>query len=145
MPKKQAVPKVPTKRQARPKVQEPEPVPEIENLELSSDETEPIPEPPKLQRELTRRNAKKSVVADEEPAEHDEEPAEEEEPEPAPRKRGVAKAKGKKEPSLWLTVLKENGFMCKGGEFKPTPKKGTDDYKKVRAIFDERKAALESK
>jgi hypothetical protein len=42
---------------------------------------------------------------------------------------------------LWLTVLKENGFMVTGS-FKPTPKKGSDDYNRVRKIFDERKSIM---
>ena len=71
--------------------------------------------------------------------------------EPLPPKRGKAKPKPKpkqlpapktRQPSLWMAVLKENGFMVKGGEFKPTPKKGSPEYEKVRKIFDERKAAL---
>ena len=47
-----------------------------------------------------------------------------------------------KEPSLWLVTLREHGFMIKGGAFKPTPKKGSDDYNAVRAAFDAKKAAL---
>lgn len=66
----------------------------------------------------------------------------------APPKRATkkeAKPKKTRGPSLWMTVLKENGFMVKGGEFKPTPKKGSADYEKVKKIFDERKEASKSK
>lgn len=43
-------------------------------------------------------------------------------------------------PSLWLTCLRQCGYMNKGsGEFKPNPKKGTAEYDKVKKIFDEMK------
>ena len=59
----------------------------------------------------------------------------------AKKGRPAKKNAAPRAPSLWLTVLKENGFMVKGS-FKPTPKKGSDDYNRVRKLFDERKAAL---
>lgn len=66
-----------------------------------------------------------------------------EEPVKAPVKSRVKKEK--KPLSLWMQTLQENGFMCKGGQFKPTPKKGTPEYIAVRAAFDAKKAALSSK
>lgn len=54
-----------------------------------------------------------------------------------------AAAKPKRPLSLWMRTLQENGYMCKGAAFKPTPKKGSPEYEKVRAAFDAKKNAGE--
>lgn len=53
--------------------------------------------------------------------------------------------KVKKPPGLWIVTLQENGYMKKGDAFKPCPKKETEEYKKLREIFDEKKIALAKK
>ena len=141
MPKKVAItPAIIQKRKVAAKkkpIQEPEPELNNEDLVESESETdkelEPIPEKPKLIRQKAQKPVEVEAEQDED---EDDEPA-------VPQHRGRPKATKKepKAPSLWLTVLKENGFMCKGGSFKPTPKKGTPEYEAVRKIFDERKAA----
>lgn len=123
-----------------------EPEPELPDIVESGSETDqeleqvvvPVAKP-------KRKPAAKKVVLVEPEVEADAEPAEndvEEKAEPAARGRPRASKKVQREPSLWLSVLKENGFMLKGGSFKPTPKKGSAEYIAVRKIFDERKAAL---
>ncbi|MGV8131491.1 MAG: hypothetical protein ACP5N7_05330 [Candidatus Pacearchaeota archaeon] len=52
------------------------------------------------------------------------------------------KKKEKKPVGLWITTLKENGYLLKGSEFKAPPKKDTPEYKKIREIFDEKKIQL---
>ncbi len=149
MPKKTASvePKVQKRKPAMKKKPIEEPLPDIVSETESGSETDqefeeaalPVEKP-----KLIRQKAKKSipVEAEAEPQEREVEDESEEKAEPAPRGRPKATKKAApKAPSLWLTVLKENGFMCKGGAFKPTPKKGTPDYEAVRKIFDERKAA----
>lgn len=90
-----------------------------------------------------KRAAKKKVVIQQpEPVElsnsEDESAGEEEE---APKARGRPRApKEPKAPTLWLTCLREHGYMLKGAGFKPTPKKGTPEYEAVRKTFDARKA-----
>lgn len=54
-----------------------------------------------------------------------------------PKKSTVQKQK--RAPSLWMQCLQEHGYMVKGGSFKPTPKKGSPEYTKIRAVFDQRK------
>ena len=38
---------------------------------------------------------------------------------------------------LWNSILKENGYMAK--PFKPMPKKGTEEYIIIRAIYDNKR------
>lgn len=38
---------------------------------------------------------------------------------------------------LWNSILKENGYLNK--PFKPMPKKGSEEYIKIRAIYDEKR------
>ncbi len=89
-----------------------------------------------------RAALKKAVAKQPEPVElsnsESESAGEEEE---APKARGRPKApKEPRAPSLWLTCLREHGYMMKGAGFKPTPKKGTPEYEAVRKTFDARKA-----
>jgi len=100
----------------------------------------------------TKRGSVKTKLPDPEPV--DVEPVEtssdsgsEEEVEVAPKKKTKTKVAvkpkvEKRPPSLWMSVLQKNGFMVKGSAFKPTPKKGSNDYVMVRAMFDEEKAKL---
>lgn len=147
MPKKAALVEPKVQKRAAPKKKKPieEPLPDIVSDAETGSETDQEFEEAVLPQEkpkLIRQKAKKQVEVEAEPEDREVEDESEEKAEPAPRGRPkVTKKAAPKAPSLWLTVLKENGFMCKGGAFKPTPKKGTPDYEAVRKIFDERKAA----
>lgn len=79
---------------------------------------------------------KKIEVLDEQSAEEDDQPKE-----PAIPRGRPAKVKKPRAKSLWMTVLQENGFLVKGSSSK-MPTKDSEDYKKVRALYDARKAAL---
>lgn len=51
----------------------------------------------------------------------------------APKKKGT----GAQKLALWREAAKKNGFMIKGAGFKKMPKKGTDDYNKIRATYEQ--------
>ena len=40
---------------------------------------------------------------------------------------------------LWVKACKQHGYMVKGVGFRPVPKKGTPEYKKIHATFLELK------
>lgn len=94
---------------------------------------------------LRREPAKpKIVVPEPEPEVESDVSAESEQEEEVEQPKQPVKSKVKKEKkplSLWMQTLQANGYMCKGGAFKPTPKKGTPEYATVRAAFDAAKAA----
>ena len=56
---------------------------------------------------------------------------------PSEAKKNQAKKNGL---GAWRQACVKHGYMVKGGAFKPVPKKGTAEYKKIRATFDEIKS-----
>ena len=36
----------------------------------------------------------------------------------------------------WFAACKEAGYMKKGADFKPSPKKGSSEYQRIRKIMD---------
>lgn len=109
-----------------------------------------IEEPVPAKKLPVKRGAKAIPVPEPVPVEPEEaysssESEEETAPEPTPAPKGKVKVKVKaepKKPSLWMQTLQKHGFMVKGGAFKPTPKKGSDDYITVRAAFDAEKMKI---
>lgn len=54
-----------------------------------------------------------------------------------PKTKTTAKTrKGQKGESLWVQALKQHGYMQKGENFRPLPKKGTPEYKRVKKTLD---------
>ena len=113
----------------------------VSTPESSEDEKELPLEPPKLERQNAivvakpQKSVRKITKA---VSENKETKADDESAEPA---KPVKKEKKKRGPSLWMTILKENGYFLKGAEFKAQPKKDTPEYKRLKQLLEERKAA----